>query len=314
MKRRTAESAMIGAVRNFNRFYTQKLGVLDEGLLETEYSLAEVRVLFEIAHQPGCIASQIEQGLALDRGYLSRMLARLAKQRLVQRTRSRDDRRQMTLALTAKGKRVFADLDARAARQVGGFMSHLTGSDRQRLVSHLGSVRQLISGNKGGASQVTLRDPRPGDLGWVVQRHGALYAQEYGWNVEFEALVARIVGEYVQNHDAKRDRCWIAELHGAPVGSVFLVHKDDAIAKLRLLLVEPSARGHGVGRRLVEACVDFARAAGYKRIELWTNSVLVAARHLYEQFGFKRVQREPHVSFGQRLVGETWALSVADQA
>jgi DNA-binding MarR family transcriptional regulator/GNAT superfamily N-acetyltransferase len=302
--------ATVDAVRHFNRFYTRKIGVLNDGLLDSPFSLTEVRVLYELAHRVDGTASDLGRELNLDAGYLSRMLARFARRRLITRERSAKDGRQTHLRLTAAGRTTFAALNLRSARQMGELVSHLPVSEQQRLVGLMHSVRHLLSTREERSSAVVLRDPKPGDLGWVVQRHGTLYAQEYGWDQRFEALVARIVAEYVERFDAKRERCWIGELDGQPVGCVFLVRKTDAIAKLRLLLVEPNARGHGVGKRFVDECIGFARTVGYDKIELWTNSVLHAARRIYEGAGFRLVRSEKHHSFGQDLVGETWQLTL----
>lgn len=301
-------AAPVDAVRHFNRFYTRKIGVLNEGLLESPFSLTETRVLYELAHRDDATASDLLRELELDPGYLSRMLSRLEKLKLIERRRSREDARRSHLRLTATGRKTFAQLNERSDRQVASLIGHLGAPEQAQLAELLRGVRHVLSKPEERAAEVKLRDPRPGELGWVVQRHGALYAQEYGWDDRFEGLVAAIVGEYVEKRDPRRGRCWIAEMGGEPVGCVFLVRQSDRVAKLRLLLVEPSARGHGVGRKLVEACVAFAREAGYRKVVLWTNSVLLAARHIYERAGFKRVEAKEHHSFGHALVGETWEL------
>ncbi|HUG11495.1 MAG TPA: bifunctional helix-turn-helix transcriptional regulator/GNAT family N-acetyltransferase [Opitutaceae bacterium] len=300
----------VDAVRHFNRFYTRKIGVLNDGLLDSPFSLTEVRVLYELAHRDDATATDILRELDLDPGYLSRMLARFEKLKLVERQRSKEDGRRSHLRLTAVGRKKFASLNNRSNRQARELIGHLDGSQQRQLTDLMTSVRHVLSRPEERSSEVTLRSPAAGDLGWVVQRHGALYTEEYGWDVRFEGLVATIVGEYVENFDGKRDKCWIAEIEGQPVGCVFLVRKTDTVAKLRLLLVEPSARGRGVGRKLVEACIGFAREAGYRKILLWTNSVLTAARHIYEHAGFKLVKSEKHHSFGHDLVGETWELDL----
>jgi DNA-binding MarR family transcriptional regulator/GNAT superfamily N-acetyltransferase len=305
-----AAAATVDAVRNFNRFYTRKIGVLNEGLLDSPFSLTEVRVLYELAHRADATATDLARDLDLDAGYLSRMLARFARRRLIARERSTQDGRQTHLRLTASGRKTFGTLNTRSSQQMKALIGHLPAAEQQRLAGLMQSVRHLLAKPDERPSGVVLRGPAPGDLGWVVQRHGALYAQEYGWDQRFEALVARIVADYVEDLDAARERCWIAELEQQPVGCVFLVRKTDAVAKLRLLLVEPSARGHGVGRQLVRACIDFARTAGYRKIELWTNRVLHAARRIYEQAGFRLVRSEKHHSFGHDLVGETWELAL----
>jgi len=300
-------ASTVRAVRHFNRCYTRKIGVLDEGLLDSPYSLAEVRILYELAQRPGLTAKELIEELGLDAGYLSRMLARLIKRRLVRRHRLDADRRRMPLRLSSIGRRTFKNLNGRSSAQVRALIRHLPTVEQERLIELMEAVRHRIAPDERNGDLV-LRAPKPGDLGWVVERHGALYVREHGWDWTFETLVARIVADFVEHFDALRDRCWIAELDGEKVGSVFLVKKTSAVARLRLLLVEPGARGRGVGRRLVEACVEFARTAGFKKIELWTNSVLRAARGIYERAGFKLVRSEKHHSFGRDLVGETWEL------
>ncbi len=300
----------VAAVRRFNRFYTRQMGLLDDGLLQSPYSLTEVRVLYEIAHRTAPTASAIAQELGLDPGYLSRLLQRLRKAGLVTATAATGDRRERLLGLTPRGRRTFSALDARSSREVALLLGRLAPASRQRLLSSMRRVETTLSPRAEPARQVALREPGPGDLGWVVQRHGELYAAEYEWNEEFETLVARIVADFAAGHDPRRERVWIAELDGVRAGSVFLVRQSDAVAKLRLLLVEPWARGHGLGRALVEACVGFARKAGYRTLTLWTNSVLDAARRLYQQAGFHLVATEPHRSFGQDLTSETWELAL----
>ncbi|PTY08043.1 MarR family transcriptional regulator [Opitutaceae bacterium EW11] len=296
----------VESIRQFNRFYTRKIGVLQEGLLESRFSLSEGRVLYELAHARGMTAAELVRDLGIDAGYLSRMLARFVRQGLLRRERSEQDARQTHLHLTAKGRAAFSELNRRSSRQIRELIHHLPVHEQGRLASHLQMARQLLHAGESTSSSVVLRDPRPGDYGWVIERHGALYAAEYGWSAEFEALVARIVADYMQQRDAGRERCWIADLEGVPVGCVFLVRHTQEIAKLRLLLVDPAARGRGVGQQLVNACLSFAAGAGYRKIQLWTNSVLTAARHLYERSGFRLVGTEPHNSFGHDLVGETW--------
>jgi DNA-binding MarR family transcriptional regulator/GNAT superfamily N-acetyltransferase len=300
----------VDAVRHFNRFYTRKIGVLNDGLLDSQFSLTEVRVLYEIANRDGATATDILRELDLDPGYLSRMLARFKKLKLVERQQSKEDARRSHLRLTATGRKTFASLNDRSNKQARALIGHLDSLQQKQLTNLMTSVRHVLAKPEERPTDVRLRPPAPGDLGWVVQRHGMLYAGEYGWDERFEGLVAKIVGEYVDNFDAARDRCWIAEIEGEPVGCVFLVRKTGAVAKLRLLLVEPSARGRGVGRKLVDACIDFAKEAGYRKVLLWTNSVLTAARHIYENAGFKRVASEKHISFGHDLVGETWEIDL----
>ncbi len=304
--------SQVADVRAFNRFYTQKIGVLEEGLLDSPYSLTEVRVLWELAHRPGATATVLGQALALDAGYLSRMLGKLEARRLVTRRPSPDDRRQILVTLTTRGKGVFAALDARSARQVARLLAGLDGAERRQLVAAMRTIETLLGGGGAAAARepYLLRGPQPGDLGWIVHRHGALYAEEYGWDPRFEALVADIVARFVAGYDRTRDRCFIAERDGAPVGSVLVVAQSKTVAKLRLLLVEPSARGLGIGARLVDECVRFARAARYRRLELWTNSVLRAARRLYQRAGFVLVDEAPHDGFGAPLRGQTYRLTL----
>jgi DNA-binding MarR family transcriptional regulator/GNAT superfamily N-acetyltransferase len=300
----------VAAVRRFNRFYTRQMGLLDQGLLRSPFSLTEVRVLYEIAHRTAPTARAVGQELGLDAGYLSRILLRLRRAGLVTATPAAADRRQRLLALTARGRRTFGALDARSSREVAALLGRLAPAARAQLLRSMGRVERVLAppATAAGPGRTALRLPAPGDLGWVVQRHGELYAAEYEWNEEFETLVAGIVAEFAARQDPRRERAWIAELDGARAGSVFLVRQSDEVAKLRLLLVEPWARGQGLGRVLVGACIDFARAAGYRTITLWTNSVLDAARRIYQQAGFRQVASERHHSFGHDLVAETWEL------
>jgi len=302
----------VAAVRAFNRFYTQKIGVLEEGLLHSSYSLPEVRVLWELAHRAVATAKELRHELGLDAGYLSRLLATLEARHLVTRKPAADDKRRVLLSLSARGKRVFSALDVRSAEEIERLMRPLDAGGRQELVRSMQTIEALLAGKppSDAAAPIVLRDPRPGDLGWIVHRHGVLYAEEYGWDARFEALVAEIVAGFVQKYDRARERCFVAERDGAVVGSVFCVAQSRTVAKLRLLYVEPSARGHGIGARLVDECVRFARAAGYRRMELWTNSVLVDARRPYERAGFVLVGEEPHDSFGKRLTAQTFRLDL----
>jgi DNA-binding MarR family transcriptional regulator/N-acetylglutamate synthase-like GNAT family acetyltransferase len=300
----------VEAVRRFNRFYTQMIGVLQEGHLESPFSLTEVRLLYEIAHRTDPTASEIARDLGLDAGYLSRILRAFEQKGLVERARSESDGRRSHLSLTEEGRVTFAPLNAQAHDDVASLLARLTAADRGRLVEAMERIARLLSARPEPASPYVLRGPRPGDFGWVVHRHGALYAEEYGWDERFEALVADIVAKFVNRFDAKRERCWIAERDAEIVGSVFLVKKSKTIAQLRLLLVEPSARGLGIGSRLVDECTRFARQAGYRKIVLWTNSVLHAARHIYEAAGYRLVAEEPHEKFGEGLVGQQWELKL----
>jgi DNA-binding MarR family transcriptional regulator/GNAT superfamily N-acetyltransferase len=302
----------IDEVRRFNRFYTSRIGVLDEGLLDSPFSLTEVRVLYEIAHRQGATAARLADDLRIDRGYLSRMLRRFESQGLLRRTTSDDDGRASLLSLSAKGKRTFAALDARQDSEVASLLAPLAPAQQQRLVAAMGEIQGVLDASRSAKARAPwiLRAPVPGDLGWVVHRHGALYAQEYGYDERFEALVAGIVAEFVAGFDSARERCWIAERNGEIAGSVFLVRKSATIAKLRLLYVEPSARGLGIGARLVDECIRFARQSGYRRLTLWTQSELTSARRIYETAGFRLVAEKPHHSYGKDLVAETWELKL----
>jgi DNA-binding MarR family transcriptional regulator/N-acetylglutamate synthase-like GNAT family acetyltransferase len=301
-------AARVAAVRGFNRFYTQKIGVLNERLLKSRFSLTEARVLYELAHRERPTATDLRGALGLDAGYLSRILRRFERRGLIARTASKADGRQSLLTLTAKGRTAFAPLDARSRRDIGALMGGLGVPDQARLVAAMATIERLLGAPPKDAVPYLLRPHQPGDMGWVVQRHGVLYAQEYGWDERFEGLVAEIVAKFIAHFDPKKERCWIAERNGEIIGSAFLVKKSKTVAKLRLLLVEPAARGLGLGGRLVEECLRFARQAGYRKVTLWTNDVLHAARQLYVKAGFRKVGSERHHSFGHDLVGETWEL------
>jgi DNA-binding MarR family transcriptional regulator/GNAT superfamily N-acetyltransferase len=296
----------VASVRRFNRFYTQTIGALDEGLLQSPFTLAEARVLYELAHRDRPAARDLVRELHLDPGYLSRILRGFRRQGLVERARAASDRRRSHLSLTASGRAAFAPLDARSREAVGALLAPLAEGAQRRLTAAMRSIEELLDPGHAETEPFVLRPPRPGDIGWVTARHGAIYAEEYGFDQRFEALVAQIAAAFISDFDPRCERCWIAEMSGEPVGSVFLVRDSDSVAKLRLLLVEPAARGRGIGHRLVGECVAFARAAGYRKITLWTQSVLVAARRIYEAAGFDLVRTEPHHSFGVELVGEYW--------
>jgi len=294
----------VASVRRFNRFYTSRIGVLH--YLGSDFSLAEVRVLYELAHRTTApTASELGKDLGLDAGYLSRLLRGFERRGLIARTRSDSDGRRSHLALTAGGRAAFAPLGARSHTETAALLSALSESDQERIVEAMETIETVLGGPQA-PPPFTLRPHRPGDMGWVVQQHGALYAQEYGWDERFEALVAGITAKFIEHYDPARERCWIAEKDGEPVGSVFLVKRSKTVAQLRLLSVSPKARGLGLGARLVAECEQFARAAGYRKIVLWTNSVLTAARRIYEAAGYTLVSSERHRSFGHDLVGETW--------
>jgi DNA-binding MarR family transcriptional regulator/GNAT superfamily N-acetyltransferase len=311
----------IESVRRFNRFYTRRIGVLQEGVLQSPFSLTECRLLWELAHcdkDTGTTATELARTLELDTGYLSRLLSRFKERGLIKAARSKNDARHLHLSLTAAGRRAFEPLDARSQHDVQTLLARLTDAEQQDLLQSFSRIERLLddSAPKTSRAAYLLRPHRPGDMGWLVSRHGALYAQEYQWDMRFEALVARIAADFIDRFDARSEACWIAERDGASVGCVCLVQaRDEAtheplpgVAQLRLLLVEPSARGMGIGERLVAECTRFARDAGYRRIRLRTNSKLLAARSIYQKAGYKLLASEPHHSFGHDLVGETWEL------
>jgi DNA-binding MarR family transcriptional regulator/GNAT superfamily N-acetyltransferase len=302
--------ACIAAFRRFNRFYTKQIGLLDEGILQSPFSLAEVRVLYEIAHGQDVSAVAVAAELRLDAGYLSRILARLQKQGILRREASPADGRLSLLALTEKGRRIFKALDRRQEEDVAALLGRVPASGQRRLVESMRAIEEILLVPAGKSNEpFVIRQHRPGDMGWITHRHGVLYSQEYGYDERFEALVAKIVGEFIEHFDPARERCWIAERRGEIAGSVFLVKKSATVAKLRLLYVEPAARGQGIGARLMDECIRFARHARYRKITLWTQSELVAARHLYRQKGFELVGERRHRSFSRDdLVAETWEL------
>ena len=303
--------SQIQTVRRFNRFYTRQIGVLQDHLLASPYSLTEVRMLYELAHRERPTASDLCRELGLDAGYLSRILRTFEKRGLIQKRPSAADARQIELTLTAAGRKTFAALDHQSSREVEKMLRALPAPGRENTIEAMRRIEQTLLPHQPPKIPYILRPPQPGDLGWVVQRHGVLYAREYGYDERFEALVARIVAEFVENLDAKRERCWIAEREGEPVGTVFLVRKSDTVAKLRLLLVEPAARGLGIGKRLVEECVRFARQAHYRKMVLWTQSELKAARAIYKKTGFRLVEQKPHNSWNRGdLVSEVWELKL----
>jgi DNA-binding MarR family transcriptional regulator/N-acetylglutamate synthase-like GNAT family acetyltransferase len=300
----------IDAIRRFNRFFTRRIGVLREGLLHTPYSLTEARILFEIANHDDLSASDLSRELGLDPGYLSRILAGLERRYLIEKTPSESDARRRLLALTPEGRDAFSLLDARSREEVAEMLGELCEEEQRRLLEAMRTIERILDKGFKYSEPFFLRTHEPGDMGWVVHRHGVLYAREYGWDERFEALVARIIADFINNLDPARERCWIAEMEGERVGCVFVVKASDEVAKLRLLLVEPKARGLGLGSRLVKECIRFARSRGYKTLTLWTNSVLDAARHIYEEQGFVLVEEEEHHSFGKGLVGQNWKLAL----
>ena len=303
----------IAALRRFNRFYTRQIGLLRKTYLDSPYSLGEMRVLYEIAHNDAPTASDLCRALDLDAGYLSRLLARFEKRGVIKRRTSAKDARQSHLSLTARGVKFFEPHEQRSQQHTGAMLEQLGAAEQQRLVEAMQTIETLLGAGapeKPGKRPYTLRDPRRGDFGWIVSRHAALYAEEYGWTEPFEGLCAQIVADYVNNYDASRERCWIAEMDGENVGCVMLVKDSDEVARIRLLLVDRQARGLGLGRRLVDECVQFARAARYKKITLWTHSVLAAARHVYEKAGFTLTASEKRVSWSKDVVAEFWDLEL----
>ena len=299
------------AVRRFNRFYTRQIGLLDEKLLNSDFTLTEARVLHDLAHQQKPLPlTQLSQALLIDLGYLSRILKAFQTRGLVVRSTSPDDGRQALFALTRAGRAAFAPLDRASQSEVAAAIDALSPDDTSCLIRSMRTIERLLGGNETAVDPLTLRPHRLGDLGWIVRRQAILYAREYGWDETYEALAAEILAAFVRHHDPRRERGWIAEQAGEVIGSVFLMRGSDTVAKLRLLYVEHAARGHGLGRRLVDACIGFARDRGYRTVSLWTNDVLAPARRIYRQAGFTCVSAEPHRSFGKDLVGETWTLNL----
>jgi DNA-binding MarR family transcriptional regulator/GNAT superfamily N-acetyltransferase len=300
----------IAAVRRFNRFYTQRIGVLQEGWLKSPFSLAEARVLYELTQRDKPTASELAKDLGMDAGYLSRILRGFEAGELIVKATSDRDGRQSLLSITERGRQRFAPLETRTNDDVAAMLGSLPAPAQTRLLESMRTIETVLDGDPGRTAPYILRPPRAGDMGWIVSRHGALYGKDYGWDERLEALTAEIVAAFVRNYDAKRERCWIAERNGENVGSVLLVKDSEQVARLRLLLVEPQARGLGIGARLVQECVQFARTAGYRKITLWTHSVLTAARRIYEQAGFELVETWKHNDFGKELLGENWDLQL----
>ena len=308
MAPQSPSAAQIAAVRRFNRFYTQKLGVLQQAWLDSAFSLTEARMLYEIQRRGRATATDIGRDLDLDAGYMSRIIRRFQKDGLIRKEVSPDDGRQSLLSITAAGQKAFKPLEKRTERDVGDALGKMSAADRDRLVAAMGCIEGLMDGAPNQADALVLREPRPGDLGWVVKRHAEIYADEYGWGEDFEALVAQIVADFGMKHDPGCEQCWIADFDGLSVGSAFLVKESPKVARLRLLIVDPRARGQGVGRQLTDECVRFARERGYGRITLWTHEVLTAAREIYARAGFKLASSEARRSFGKDVVSEHWDL------
>ena len=305
-------SRNVESIRHFNRFYTKKIGVITDQYLDSPFSLTEARVLYELAHQAKSTASILKNELGLDAGYLSRILKSFIKHGLVEKCISPNDGRQNLLSLTEQGQKEFANLNSRSQVGIESLLENILDTDQTRVIKAMQTIENLLGKTPeiNDPSPYFLRRPGPGDMSWVVKRHGELYSEEYGWDEHFEALVAEIVAQFVQQFDNKRERCWIAEKNGVNIGCVFLVKKTETVAKLRLLLVDPRARGLGVGSRLIDECIRYAKECGYEKMVLWTNSNLLAARHLYLKAGFKLVEQEPHHSYGHDLVGENWELDL----
>jgi DNA-binding MarR family transcriptional regulator/ribosomal protein S18 acetylase RimI-like enzyme len=302
----------VAAVRHFNRFYTRQIGLITGHYLGSPFSVTEARVLYELAHLTNPTATTLINELGLDAGYLSRILKSFIQKGLVEKHKAPNDGRQSYLSLTEKGQMEFNNLNSRSQTGIEGLLNSVSSEDQIRIVNAMKTIETLLDNSSDGkiSSSFILRQPIPGDMGWVVKRHGELYAEEYGWEEQFEGLVAGIVAKFVQDFDAKYERCWIAERDGENIGCIFLVKKDEKTAKLRMLLVDPKARGLGLGSKLIDECIRYARSCGYEKMVLWTNSNLYAARHLYEKVGFQLVEQEPHHSYGHDLVGENWELNL----
>ena len=303
-------TADIETVRRFNRLYTKQIGVLNRGFLESPYSLTEVRILYELHHHAPATATTLRQELGLDAGYLSRIIHRFSRQGLLSKGSVAGDGRQTSLGLSEKGRRTFAAIENRQQQAVDSMLKSLSAGERNQLLHSMRAIETLLGERDAPKVPYVIRPPQPGDIGWITHRQGVLYNQEYGWDERFEALIAEIAAKFFQSFDPKRERCWIAERDGEVIGSVFCVKESKTIARLRLLYVEPSARGLGVGTRLVDECIAFARRVGYRKITLWTNSVLHSARHIYERAGFRKISEESHHSYGHDLVSQTWELKL----
>lgn len=301
---------VINDIRKFNRFYTRQIGLLNEHIVESPFSLTEARIMYELAHQENLTASGLAAELGLDAGLLSRILRGFEKRGLVSKKKNEADARQSILSLTDRGQQEFQTLNALSSKQIESLLNDLKRDEQNRLLKAMNEIEMILGEKRAPDKSFILRPPNAGDFGWVVQKNGEIYAEEYNWNEEYEGLVAGIVADFIKNFDPKRERCWIAEKDGQNIGAVFLVKKDETTAKLRLLIVDREARGLGVGGRLVEECTRFARRAGYQKITLWTNSILSAARHLYTKEGYKIVETESHHIFGHDLTSETWELEL----
>jgi DNA-binding MarR family transcriptional regulator/GNAT superfamily N-acetyltransferase len=299
-------------IRQFNRFYTKRIGLLNRGLLRTKFSLSQARVIFELSQQEQITSSEIVKRLGIDPSYLSRILSAYERENLIVKEKSEIDNRQWMIGLTDKGKDAFRELDDRASEEIREMLQSMSSEDQDRFLKAITTIGKVLSAESSPALSYLIRPHRAGDIGWIVHRHGVIYSEEYGWDETFEALTAEILAKFIQSHDLKRERIWIAEQDGENVGSVMIVDAGDQVAQLRLLLVEPKARGKGIGRKLIEECIDFSRRNGYKKIKLWTQSNLLAARHLYIDYGFELVGDESHKSFGHELTAEFWELQMRE--
>ncbi|MHA2003411.1 MAG: bifunctional helix-turn-helix transcriptional regulator/GNAT family N-acetyltransferase [Candidatus Thorarchaeota archaeon] len=299
-------------IRQFNRFYTKRIGLLNRGLLRTKFSLSQARVIFELSQQEQITSSEIVKRLGIDPSYLSRILSAYERENLIVKEKSEIDNRQWMIRLTDKGKDAFRELDDRASEEIREMLQSMSSEDQDRFLKAITTIGNVLSAKSSPALSYLIRPHRAGDIGWIVHRHGVIYSEEYGWDETFEALTAEILAKFIQSHDLKRERIWIAEQDGENVGSVMIVDAGDQVAQLRLLLVEPKARGKGIGRKLIEECIDFSRRNGYKKIKLWTQSNLLAARHLYIDYGFELVGDESHKSFGHELTAEFWELQMRE--
>ncbi|WP_169568259.1 bifunctional helix-turn-helix transcriptional regulator/GNAT family N-acetyltransferase [Sneathiella limimaris] len=293
-------------MRHFTRFYTQKAGVLNEVLLDSAYGLTEARLIYEMAVRQTCSAKELSADLELDPGYISRCLKKMQKLGLIQKSPACEDRRQMNITLTDRGQSEFNNLDQKSSALFGNLLKDLSDAQQATLLEAMGTIETLLKGSRSPSDPVIIRPHRPGDLGWIVSAHGRLYFEEYGWNTDFEAMVAEIAAEFLNNYKPGREICWIAERAGQNLGSAVVVEEDEKTAKLRLVILDRPARGTGIGKRLVEECLNFARSVGYERMNLWTNANLHAAIAIYEKLGFEKISEEPHHSYGKDLVGQFW--------
>jgi DNA-binding MarR family transcriptional regulator/GNAT superfamily N-acetyltransferase len=305
------QTACAEAVRRFSRFYTRRIGVLGEAYNGSAFSLTEARIIYELAHRDGATASDFVKELELNPGYVSRILKSFEERGLIERRASEKDARQQILSLTEAGQSQFAALNARSRNDMVRLLATLTPRQQEKLVAAMGEIETLLNAEPERGAPYILRPQQPGDMGWVVQQHGLLYAEQFGWDESFEALAAEVSAKFLRDFDPKWERGWIAEKDGENIGCVFLIRQSEDVAKLRMLLVHPKARGLGIGKRLVEECIRFARQKGYRKITLWTNDILTTARHIYQQTGFKLVAEEQHFSFGHHMVGETWELELS---